>query len=200
MTAAPTHFDALFAASDDPWRFRSRWYEQRKRTLTLAMLPHARYHRGFEPGCANGELTATLAPRCDELIAWDLSARAVALAQRRLHDQPHVSIEQNAVPEHWPTGRFDLIVISEMAYYLAPAAQKTLARRAADCLTHRGVLVACHWRGPLEDGTTQGQPLHATLQSASGLASVAHYGDADVVLDIWSNDSRSVAESEEIDP
>ncbi|WP_175107314.1 SAM-dependent methyltransferase [Pararobbsia alpina] len=166
MNAGPQHFDALFAASDDPWRFRSCWYEQRKRVLTLAMLTHSRYRRAFEPGCANGELSAELALRCDSLLSWDLSERAVALARHRLTAHGHVTVEQGVVPDEWPSGRFDLIVVSEMAYYLSPADQEVLARRAADSLEYRGILLACHWRRPLEDGTTQGAPLHAALLAA----------------------------------
>ena len=196
LSAGVDRFDAMFAASDDPWQFRSRWYEQRKRALTLAMLPSLRYRRAFEPGCANGELSAALAERCDELIVWDLSERAAALARQRVGAYPHVSVARGAVPDDWPSGRFDLVVVSEMAYYLPLAAQQALARRVADSLEPGGALLACHWRRPLEDGSTQGEPLHAILQGASGLVSLAHYGDADMVLDVWSNDPHSVAERE----
>jgi hypothetical protein len=30
MPLSPPYFDSLFATSDDPWGFRTRWYEQRK--------------------------------------------------------------------------------------------------------------------------------------------------------------------------
>ena len=70
----PAHFEALFTSSNDPWGFRTRWYEARKRSLTLACLPHQRYASGFEPGCANGELSAVLAERCDHLLVCDGAA------------------------------------------------------------------------------------------------------------------------------
>ena len=38
----------MFAKSDDSWKFRSRWYERRKRALTLACLPFGRYVHGFQ--------------------------------------------------------------------------------------------------------------------------------------------------------
>ncbi|MFE7421819.1 hypothetical protein [Rhodococcus sp. NPDC057529] len=62
----PSYFDAMYAASPDPWGFGDRWYEQRKYALTLAALPRPRYRRAFEPGCSIGILTAALAHRCDE--------------------------------------------------------------------------------------------------------------------------------------
>jgi hypothetical protein len=33
------YFDALYAASDDPYASRQRWYEARKRAVLLAALP-----------------------------------------------------------------------------------------------------------------------------------------------------------------
>ena len=109
-----TDFDALFSASDDPWGFRTRWYEARKRALTLACLPARRYHRAYEPGCANGELAAALAPRCESLIASDGTAAAVALAKTRLAAFAHVQVRQAWVPDEGPEGGLDLLVLSEL--------------------------------------------------------------------------------------
>ena len=39
MSIDVRYFAELFAASDDPWAFRSRWYEKRKRDLVMAALP-----------------------------------------------------------------------------------------------------------------------------------------------------------------
>ena len=43
MSVATPYFDRLFADNDDPWAFRQRWYERRKRALTLALLTRPRY-------------------------------------------------------------------------------------------------------------------------------------------------------------
>lgn len=86
----PEYFDEMFAKSDDPWKFQSRWYERRKCALTLACLPSERYAHGFEPGCANGELSAGLATRCDHLLVSDGVDKAVSLARERLNGCPNV--------------------------------------------------------------------------------------------------------------
>ena len=78
MTLPPTYFADMYAGAEDPWGFRSRWYEQRKRDVTLAALTRPRYRRAFEPGCSIGVLTAALADRCDEVVAADVDERAVA--------------------------------------------------------------------------------------------------------------------------
>ena len=117
----PRHFEALYAGSDDPWHFDGSWYEARKRHLLLAALPHERYGRAFEPGCATGLLTAELAPRCGELLATDGAERALEVAGRRLEGHAHVALRRMWVPDEWPEGAFDLVVLSEFVYYLAPA-------------------------------------------------------------------------------
>lgn len=118
MSLSAPYFEQLFSANPDPWAFRSRWYEKRKRALTLALLPRQRYGRIFEPACANGELSLGLAERGDRLLCMDLSHTAAALAAERLAGYPEVQVVQGRLPEEWPEGEFDLIVLSELGYYL----------------------------------------------------------------------------------
>ena len=129
MTLPPTYFADMYAGAEDPWGFRSRWYEQRKRDVTLAALTRPRYRRAFEPGCSIGVLTAALADRCDEVVAADVDERAVATA--RGEPRPaldNVRVERLSVPEEWPDGMFDLVVISEVAYYLGAGGARPAAR------------------------------------------------------------------------
>ncbi|WNG27441.1 hypothetical protein F0U62_28050 [Cystobacter fuscus] len=118
MSVPMAHFERMYADSEDPWEYRRRWYERRKRALTLAMLPHARYARAFEPGCSIGELSAELAARCDALLVSDGSEAAVRVARRRLAPWPHVRVEQRLLPDAWPEGTFELVVLGEFGYYL----------------------------------------------------------------------------------
>jgi hypothetical protein len=41
MSVPMAHFERMYADSEEPWEYRRRWYERRKRALTLAMLPRA---------------------------------------------------------------------------------------------------------------------------------------------------------------
>src|SRR5690606_41113548 len=65
--SAAAQLDQVWQTSDDPFGYRTRWYEQRKRDLLLAVLPWPGFGRGWEIGCANGELTHALAGRCGSL-------------------------------------------------------------------------------------------------------------------------------------
>jgi SAM-dependent methyltransferase len=198
MNSTALYFDSLYQQSDDPWKLREGWYERRKRSLTLALLPRPRYRNAFEPGCANGELTVELAKRCDALLAADLHERAVVLARERVAGAPQVRVEQRTVPRDWPTeaGPFDLIVISEFAYYLDAAELETLAARIAASLTTDGTLLACHWRRPFAEALESADAAHALFDVRCGLSRLAHHDEADLLIDVWSRDARSVAQRE----
>lgn len=196
MSTSPSYFDAMFDASDDPWRFKSRWYEARKRALTLACLPAQRYARAFEPGCAIGELSAALAERCDHLLATDGSSRALALARQRLADSPQVELRQAWLPQDWPTGHFNLIVISELGYFLDSDALDTLAAQARAALEPGGTVLACHWRRPIEGCSLDGDAVHRLLAERLGLPTLVQVQDDDLRLDVWSDDPRSIAQRE----
>ncbi|KND57879.1 Methyltransferase type 12 [Candidatus Burkholderia verschuerenii] len=169
------YFDDLYRKDDDPWKIRNRWYERRKRALLLAALPHERYARVFEPACGNGELTAALAPRCDEFIATDINDGAVALTKTRMAQSPHAKIARMTVPDEWPDGRFDLVVISEVGYYLEEAQLGRLIERIRHTLSPDGAVVACHWRRPIEGWALDGEQVHAAMRGKLGLPLLCHY-------------------------
>ena len=178
------HFEALYA-DEDPFGYRSRWYEQRKRDILLGTLPHARFAKGWEFGCSNGELTAALAQRCDALLATDLSRQAVDLASVRVEAMRNVTLQQAAHPSDWPDGNFDLIVFSEVGYYLEDAAFEQTAARFARSLTEHGCLVACHWRHDFQGALRSAEQVHEGLSEALALETLCTYQDADFVLQAW---------------
>jgi len=193
---AQDYFAGLYQRSDDPWLLRERWYERRKRALTLAALPDERYRRAYEPGCANGELTVELAPRCEMLLAADLNTAAVELARQRVAHLQHVHVEQRAMPNDWPDGEFDLIVISEVAYYLNEAQLAGLITKLEGSLAGGGTLIACHWRRPIEGWPHSGDHVHRELRAKLQLPRLSCYQDDDMVLDVWSLNAKSVHQRE----
>ncbi|MEH3024148.1 MAG: class I SAM-dependent methyltransferase [Pseudomonas oryzihabitans] len=198
MTVSMSYFDSLYAASADPWDYEHRWYEARKRDLTLASLPHRRYTSGYEPGCSTGELSLRLAERCDRLLVSDGNASAVATASARLAHQRHVDVRHLLLPEDWPEGSFDLIVISEIGYYLGATGLDTLLRNAQRALLPGGVLLGCHWRHPIEGCALTGDEVHARLAALPGLHRLSHLEETDFALTLWSSDPTSVARREQL--
>ncbi len=147
----PDYFDRLYAADPDPWRFVASPYEREKYAATLAALPDRRFAAGLEVGCSIGVLTQQLAARCDDLLALDVAEAALAQARARC---PGVTFGRRIIPDEWPLGQFDLIVFSEMLYYLdAPAIQAT-AGRAIAALRPGGCMLLVHYLGETDYPTT----------------------------------------------
>lgn len=193
------YFETLYGDSDDPYGLRTRWYEERKRQVLLAALPHRRYANVYEPGCGAGELTVALAARSDRLLASDFSAQAVASARARTAALPNVRVASHALPQDFPTEDmpFDLIVVSEMGYFLEHGAMQTLAHCCAASLGTDGVLVACDWRPDFEQRSLATKDVQGILAEL-GLARLVLHEEDDFVLQLWSRDARSVAQREGI--
>lgn len=185
----PTYFEALYEDSDDPWGLRDRFYEQRKREVLMASLPGRRFERAFEPGCATGHLTELLAARCNEVVACDAVERAVELAASRTQSLPNVSLSRRIIPDDWPRGLFDLVVISEVGYYCDDASELASAVRRS--LAPGGCVVGCHWRRPAADHPRSATEVHEAL--GEGLHTIARHVEEDFLLEVWSADPRSVA-------
>jgi LmbE family N-acetylglucosaminyl deacetylase len=181
---AGDYFDGLYEAADDPWRLGGSWYEQRKRALTMASLPRARFRSAFEPGCAVGLLTELLAPRCDLLLATDVSAGPLADVTRRFAPLPHVEVQRRVIPGQWPDGEFDLVVLSEIGYYCDHTDLSTIIDRTVRSLAADGVVVACHWRHPVVDYPLTGDQVHEALIAESGFTVLAAHREEDFRLDV----------------
>ena len=193
------YFETLYGDSADPYGLRTRWYEERKRQVLLAALPHRRYASVYEPGCGAGELTAALAARCDRLLASDFSPQALASARARTKSLTNVRVVSHVLPDDFPRdeGPFDLIVVSEIGYFLGQAAMQSLAQACVASLGPDGVLVACDWRPEFDARALATDAVHATFAS-TGLARTVCHAEDDFLLEVWCRDARSVAQREGI--
>lgn len=151
----PAYFDALYERDADPWQFETSAYEKAKYAATIAALPRAHYALGLEVGCSIGVLTAALAPRCGQLLAIDVVDTALAAARHRLAAVPHVQFAKRAFPadiqQNVPKGGFDLIVLSEVLYYLGAAELFRAARMTRAMAAVSGEVLMVHWLGPTPD-------------------------------------------------
>jgi trans-aconitate methyltransferase len=178
------YFDEMYDGDPDPWGFESSAYEQRKYALTMASLPRPHYGSVFEPGCSIGVLTEMLAARCDRLVATDLVPAALDRARSRCAALPHVRLEERAIPDDWPEELFDLVVLSEIAYYFdAPDLARILSRIMASA---RGdaQLLGVHWRGET-DYPLSGDEVHEIITASPDLEQVVHHMETDFILDVW---------------
>jgi SAM-dependent methyltransferase len=168
MSGGLDRFEDLYRARNDPWNFAASPYERARYATTIDWLGGRTFSRAFEPACSVGELTALLAERCAEVVACDVSATACAAARRRTAEAPYVDILHAAVPEWWPDGTFDLVVLSEIGYYSDPAGVEALARRTRSSLGGPAVVVAVHWLGRSADHRQHGSAVHDQLEAVLG--------------------------------
>jgi SAM-dependent methyltransferase len=184
-TLGAGYFDGMYSAAADPWGFEERWYERRKYAIALAMLPRERYRAAFEPGCSVGVFSRMLAPRCDTLLSCDLAAAAVKAAAARTPDLRQVRVEQRDIPRQWPSGRFDLIVLSEVLYYFGDHDLEQVLKHAAGSLEPDGTLLAVHWRHPVAEYPRTGDDVHQVLAAQPGLARLVRHDEPDFLAEVY---------------
>jgi SAM-dependent methyltransferase len=141
----PAYFDRLYSVQDDPYGFDRNDVEQLKFARLLELCGPGPFERALEVGCSQGAFTERLAPRCRELLAVDISSKAVSRASERVVRFRHVRCEVRNLPSEVPPGPFDLIVASDVLYYWTRADVTTSARQFADALAPQGVLVVAHY-------------------------------------------------------
>ncbi len=164
MNDAEAVFEALYTADPDPWHFATSPYERRKYRATLHALPQGRFRAGLEVGCSVGVMTVLLAQRCRRLLAIDVAEAALRHARRRCRGRPGVTLERRTIPEQWPRATFDLIVISEVLYFLDAQAVMRTADHVAGSLRRGGTLVLVNWTGPTDTALTGDQAARVLLR------------------------------------
>ena len=179
------YFEELYAGSEDPWSFETSEYERNKYERTISALGDRRFHRALEAGASIGVFTRMLADRCDELLAVDVSERAVAAASERLSGQGHVRVERRTLPEEMPAGPFDLIVASEVLYYFPGEEMLAVLRGFERELAPGGALLAVHWRRETKTYPLQGDQVHELLAQNTRLQNKETIVEPNYRLDLF---------------
>ena len=180
--ARAQRFDRMYDEGDDPWQLAGSFYEERRRALVLGLLGCRRHRRALEIGCADGRLTKALLQRCDDVVAFDTSHRAVTAARARA---PRATVEQGMAPTDLPSGPFDLVLLSEVGYFLSPLELVETLRRCEAALAPGGEIVLCHWQHPTRDVPLDGQLVHEQAASMLSTGHRASYVDEDLRIDAW---------------
>jgi cyclopropane fatty-acyl-phospholipid synthase-like methyltransferase len=177
-------FEALYREDPDPWGYTSSEYEREKYEATLAACGEGPFEHALELGASIGVFSALLAPRCRALTTIDAAPTAVAAARRRLAGLGHVRVILGAIPDVVPDDRYDLVVASEILYYLdATELAGTLARLRSQMV--RGArLVAVHWRPPGPERPFDAEQVHEKLREQPWLTSLVAGGTGDYRLDV----------------
>ena len=181
-------FEARYREHPDPWGYETSAYEREKYEATLAACGPGPHRSAIELGSSVGVFSALLAPRCRLLVTVDAAPTAVASARRRLAGSPNVTTILGSIPEAVPRRDYDLVVASEILYYLDdPRLQDALDVLRG--LTRPGAMfVAVHWRPSGPERPFAASQVHARLRAQPWLTSTRGRPDPpgarDYLLDV----------------
>lgn len=177
-------FEARYRGALDPWDYRTSPYERAKYAATLRACGPGPFRSALELGASIGEFTALLAPRCRRLLAVDASPTAAERARARLWAwEETVAVAVATIPDELPPGRFDLVVASEILYYLTAAELRATLDGLRERLVPGGRIVAVHWRPDGPERPLGAAAVHATLRAQPWLSPVASGHTPDYLLD-----------------
>jgi len=184
MTAVE-HFESLYRGDPDPWGYRSSPYERAKYAATLDACGPGPFASALELGGSIGVFSALLAPRCRALVTVDFSPTAVRAAQNALAGHPQARAFVGEIPLDIPAGWFDLVVASEVLYYLAPEALTATLPALEARMAPGARLVAVHWRRPGPERPATAQEVHDLVGRQPWLEHVCAGPDDEYLLDAW---------------
>jgi len=192
------YFEELYRSNNDPWGYDYHWYEARKRQICLALLTRPHYQKVLEIGCSNGHLSVHLAKRAAHLVCIDVSMEAVHLASQRLQAFEHVTVENKKIPEDFYEQRFDLIVISEMAYYLTLEELHDFIEKLRLALNPDGEILCCHWQHDIQDFELNAEQVHQSFKQYFPFHHYLSLNDLDFMIDLWTVNPSSLAQREQL--
>jgi SAM-dependent methyltransferase len=140
-------YASYFAVCADPWGYeRAGSSVQEKFKAAVELLNAARgdtrFEHAWEIGCAQGAMTAKLAPLCGHLLAVDYVPLALERASVRCKELGNVSLAEWDLKQDRVPGTFDLIVITDVLGSL-PGGWQDIRRardKLVDALAPRGYL------------------------------------------------------------
>ena len=166
----PGFFDHFFD-DGDPFGFDVKAEEQLKFQRTLEVCGEGSLGRVLELGCAVGTFTEMLAPRATDVLALDVSQAAVDQVARRLHDRPNVRATAMTIPGEFPEEAFDLVVASDVLYYLSVEQLQRCVDRIEAVLSDGAAFVAVHYV-PRMGSVLNGDEAHDVLAARTTLKHV----------------------------
>jgi SAM-dependent methyltransferase len=178
-------FENLYRRESDPWGYRSSEYESAKYDATLAACGAGEFYSALELGASIGVFTAKLAPRCRQLTTIDGAWTAVAAAREAVQAMPQVRVLHGAIPGAIPELQFDLIVASEILYYLDEPTLTATLTRLREVSSSSARLVAVHWRPNGPDRQMPAGDVHARLRGLNWLTKIDERSTAEYLLDVF---------------
>jgi len=112
------HFEGLYRKKPDPWNYENYEFEKEKYLKTFQAIPDE-VETVWEIGSSEGLFTQYLLESGKRVLGVDISATALERAQERLKDYgDRIRLQRLDITKEDIDGTFDLILASEILYYL----------------------------------------------------------------------------------
>ena len=169
-------FNLLYQDKTDPfgstrkgWRYQNLKYER-----IISFLPLRPYAHALDVGCGLGPFTRQLSRHTGDILGVDFSEVAVTQARALSAACPNVRYEQGDVLRIGEVkGRFDLIAVLDVLYYLSPLSDdvlKSVAGQIEKLLAPGGViLLVNHYFFGFDSQSKQTRRIHNLFQQATSL-------------------------------
>ena len=180
----PAEFEQRYRSDPDPWRYRTSPYERSKHDATLLACGPGPFAAALELGGSIGIFSARLAPLCRALTTIDFAPTAVRIARDELAPFPHAQAIVGEIPAAIPNREFDLVLASEVLYYLSSRALTRTLETLEQRLVTGGRLVAVHWRTHGPERPLRAKRVHELIRARPGLHPLENRSSADYLLEV----------------
>lgn len=127
-------FETVYGDGGDPWAAGSAAYryQRHKYDTIMSLLPPRRFANALDLGCGLGLMSQRLATLSDRILGLDIAENALVIARDRARHLTNVRFAQGDVLALDPSlaGRFDLVVVADVIYYVKPLGDALLANLA----------------------------------------------------------------------
>jgi 2-polyprenyl-3-methyl-5-hydroxy-6-metoxy-1,4-benzoquinol methylase len=138
---SPARFNRLYQLQFDPYETSTSASEIRKRAVILELISEQKFECALDVGCGLGHLTRKLASVCRQVSGIDFSMEAIAQARKFSRDDPQVSFQVADIRQLAGSRQYDLIVCSEVLYYLQSKELDAAMQRLSELALPEGRLI-----------------------------------------------------------
>ena len=132
---SPDRFNRLYRLQVDPYETLTSAAELRKQAAIMDLISGQNYDCALDVGCGLGHLTRELAIVSQRVVGIDFSTEAIAQARKSSPENPQISFHVADIRQFAGNHEYDLIVCSEVLYYLQPGELDSVIGRLLDlCL------------------------------------------------------------------
>jgi 2-polyprenyl-3-methyl-5-hydroxy-6-metoxy-1,4-benzoquinol methylase len=125
----PARFDRFYQLDPDPFGAKGSKYELSKQDRLLQLISRRAEYHALDVGCGNGFLSKRIAAHCTHLHGIDFSKKAVELAQKNCQELSNTTFAVEDIRSFSSLELYDLIVCSEVLYYLQGAELDDVVRK-----------------------------------------------------------------------